>query len=33
MFIYIYTKKKNQIRPTAVEGDPKAPFSLASTSW
>ena len=19
--------------PTAVEGDPKAPFSLASTSW
>ena len=24
----------NQIKfPTAVEGDPKAPFSIASTKW
>ena len=34
LFKYGYVKvKKKSNWPTAVEGDPKAPFSLASTSW
>ena len=28
-----FIKKKKSNFPTAVEGDTKAPFSLASTSW